>query len=71
MTYALGPSAERFYRRRLICGERATALWFGDVIRETRTARPSPPIQPRDEPAAIFGKGRMRFASRRAAEASI
>ena len=71
MTYALALRPAHFYQRRLLCGARAAALWFGDVRQVARAARPSPPIHPRDRPSAIFGKGNRRIEVRRAADAAI
>ena len=73
MTYALapGPAHFVFYQRRLLCGARAAALWFGDVSQQSHIARPSPKIPPRDRPAALFGSSPRRIDFLFAAEVAI
>ena len=56
--YALpvGAIARTFYQRRLLVGARAASLWSGDVIRENRTARPSPKFITEITPPLYMGK---------------
>ena len=67
----VGAIARAFSRRRLLFRAIAAALWFEDVIDETRAARPAPPIHPRDKPTALFSTDRRRFSFCRAAGAAI